>query len=59
MATCAALTAVMARLMFPYDWTWIQAMLFGSVISATDPVAVVALLQSLGKKACHSHLSVY
>jgi len=29
-------------------WTWGIAMLFGAVISATDPVAVVALLKELG-----------
>lgn len=30
------------------DWTWQIALLFGVVISATDPVAVVALLKELG-----------
>ncbi len=30
------------------DWTWQVALLFGVVISATDPVAVVALLKDLG-----------
>lgn len=29
-------------------WTWSMAMLFGAVISATDPVAVVAILKELG-----------
>lgn len=29
-------------------WTWTMAMLFGAVISATDPVAVVAILKELG-----------
>ncbi|HAW52099.1 MAG TPA: hypothetical protein DCX54_07210, partial [Flavobacteriales bacterium] len=29
-------------------WTWPIALMFGSVISATDPVAVVALLKELG-----------
>ena len=29
-------------------WTWPIALLFGTVISATDPVAVVALLKELG-----------
>lgn len=31
-----------------YNWTFPQACLFGSVISATDPVAVVAVLRELG-----------
>lgn len=30
------------------DWSWQIALLFGVVISATDPVAVVALLKDLG-----------
>ncbi|MDY6801968.1 MAG: cation:proton antiporter [Bacteroidota bacterium] len=30
------------------EWTWLIALLFGTVISATDPVAVVALLKELG-----------
>lgn len=30
------------------EFTWMHAMLFGSIISATDPVAVVALLKELG-----------
>ena len=29
-------------------FTWNAALLFGSIISATDPVAVVALLKELG-----------
>lgn len=30
------------------EWTWEYTLLFGAVISATDPVAVVALLKELG-----------
>ncbi|MEE4198910.1 MAG: cation:proton antiporter [Bacteroidales bacterium] len=30
------------------SWSWMIALLFGTVISATDPVAVVALLKELG-----------
>ncbi len=30
------------------DWNWTFALMFGALISATDPVAVVALLQELG-----------
>ena len=29
------------------DWSWTIALLFGALISATDPVAVVALLNEL------------
>ncbi|MBD3635823.1 MAG: cation:proton antiporter [Crocinitomicaceae bacterium] len=30
------------------EWTWPMVLLFGTVISATDPVAVVAILKELG-----------
>ena len=33
-----------------YRWSFEIALLFGSIISATDPVAVVALLKELGQK---------
>lgn len=32
----------------PYNWSWNLCMVFGSILSATDPVAVVALLKSVG-----------
>merc|ERR1719334_316961 len=35
-------------LLFPYKWSFAEALLFGSIASATDPVAVVALLRELG-----------
>ncbi len=31
-----------------YDWSWSFCFMFGSFVSATDPVAVVALLKELG-----------
>jgi NhaP-type Na+/H+ or K+/H+ antiporter len=43
-----ALTAVIARYLFPWSWSWEAAFMFGAVVSATDPVAVVALLKELG-----------
>lgn len=49
LAIATLLTGVMANMVFTYDWTWFQALMFGSIISATDPVAVVALLNELGK----------
>lgn len=33
-----------------YGWSWEPAMLVGGILSATDPVAVVALLKELGVK---------
>jgi Sodium/hydrogen exchanger family len=32
----------------PLGWGWSTALLLGSIVSATDPIAVVALLQELG-----------
>ena len=48
--TCVAigLTGIMAKYIFGYGWSWYQYMLFGSIISATDPVAIVSLLNDLG-----------
>lgn len=43
-----ALTAIMARYIFTYNWSWVTAVMFGAIFSATDPVAVVALLKDLG-----------
>jgi NhaP-type Na+/H+ or K+/H+ antiporter len=44
------LSALMMRYILRYDgeFTWSAALLFGSIISATDPVAVVCLLKELG-----------
>lgn len=44
----AALTALSLVAFFPSDWTFTTGMMFGSILAATDPVAVVALLKELG-----------
>lgn len=44
----AFLTGVLVLLIFPYNWSWPVSMAFGTVICATDPVAVVATLKDLG-----------
>merc|ERR1719277_2878454 len=44
----AVLTGLVGMYVFPYGWDWSTAMLFGSILSATDPVAVVAIFNSLG-----------
>lgn len=50
LAVATALSGVMAKMVFvDYGWTWFEALLFGSIVSATDPVAVVALLNDLGR----------
>lgn len=43
------LTALLVHTFQPdgYDWTWTSAIGFGAMISATDPVAVVALLKEM------------
>lgn len=44
------LSALMMKYVLGYDgeFTWEACLLYGSIISATDPVAVVALLKELG-----------
>lgn len=42
------LTALVAFYILPYNWSFNFCMTFGSILSATDPVAVAALLQELG-----------
>lgn len=44
----AILMASFVKYALPYSWGWNLAMIFGSIVSATDPVAVVALLKSAG-----------
>jgi NhaP-type Na+/H+ or K+/H+ antiporter/CRP-like cAMP-binding protein len=46
-ATILTAVSMMFILDLP-DWSWYVALLFGALISATDPVAVVALLRELG-----------
>ncbi|WJX46913.1 Son of sevenless 1 [Trifolium repens] len=38
----------MLKFTFPYNWSWKTSLLLGGLLSATDPVAVVALLKDLG-----------
>ena len=42
-----SLTALIAFYIFPYGWSFNLAMTFGSILSATDPVAVAALLEQV------------
>eukprot|EP00980_Cylindrotheca_fusiformis_P029899 scaffold24016_cov117-Cylindrotheca_fusiformis.AAC.1 len=43
-----ALTALVAFYIFPFGWPFNLAMAFGAILSATDPVAVAALLEEVG-----------
>ena len=42
------LTALVAFYVFPYNWTFNLSMTFGSILAATDPVAVASLLDEVG-----------
>lgn len=42
------LTALLLYYVFPYDWSFSLCMTAGSILSATDPVAVAALLEAVG-----------
>lgn len=42
------LTALIGYYIFPYGWSFDLAMTFGSILAATDPVAVAALLEEVG-----------
>jgi NhaP-type Na+/H+ or K+/H+ antiporter len=44
------LTAILVKYALPWDWSWTVALLFGALISATDPVAVVALLREVSSR---------
>jgi NhaP-type Na+/H+ or K+/H+ antiporter len=42
------LMGLVAKWVLPYSWDWKMAMCFASITAATDPVAVVGLLNQLG-----------
>ena len=42
------LTALVGYYVLPFDWPWFLCMTFGAIMSATDPVAVSALLEEVG-----------
>ena len=44
---CSSITALVLMGLYP-EWSILQAALLGSLLSATDPVAVVALLKKVG-----------
>ena len=50
MILAATATAVLAKYLFPWDWGWPLCFLFGALVSATDPVAVVALLKEVSSR---------
>jgi len=42
------LTGSAAYALLPWGWSWDLCMVFGSILAATDPVAVVTMLKELG-----------
>jgi CPA1 family monovalent cation:H+ antiporter len=46
--TTVILTPVVSTLHLEQDFTWQYALVFGALIAATDPIAVVAVFRSLG-----------
>lgn len=46
--TAMILTPVAGTLHFVQDFNWKHALVFGTIISATDPIAVVAIFKNLG-----------
>eukprot|EP00903_Cladosiphon_okamuranus_P022319 g20525.t1 len=47
-AMATIMTGSIVKFIFPYGWDWNLSLMLGGVLSATDPVAVVALLKELG-----------
>ncbi len=43
------LTALVGYYILPYEWPFFLCLTFGAIMSATDPVAVSALLEEVGK----------
>jgi len=43
-----AMIATFSAYVLPYGWDWPMCIVFGAILSATDPVAVVALFNTLG-----------
>lgn len=48
---CTVLTAFMSLWLLPWEWTFPVALMFGAIVSATDPVAVVSLLKEMCSRA--------
>jgi NhaP-type Na+/H+ or K+/H+ antiporter len=49
---------VVAKYVLPYNWSWSLCFVFGSILCATDPVAVVALLKKAGASSRLTYLII-
>ena len=58
MACGSLMMSCVIKLAYPL-WTWDLCLLLGTITSATDPVAVVALLRELGAKVSLSTTTVW
>jgi solute carrier family 9 (sodium/hydrogen exchanger), member 10/11 len=46
----ASITCLFCKYVMPFHWSWTMSMVFGSIVTATDPVAVVSILKASGAK---------
>jgi NhaP-type Na+/H+ or K+/H+ antiporter len=44
----ASLITMVVKYVFPYSWSWSQSWLLGAILSATDPIAVISIMESSG-----------
>ena len=49
----AALITIVVRFVLPYEWPWSYSWLLGAILSATDPVSVVSIMEA---NACDERL---
>ena len=50
------LMGALLKVTLPYEWGWGASLMLGSILSATDPVAVVALLKEVGASKRLGHI---
>ena len=51
MVLCTGITALLSLSVLPWNWSVGAALMFGAIVSATDPVAVVSLLKEMCSRA--------
>jgi NhaP-type Na+/H+ or K+/H+ antiporter len=51
-----ALMGALLKVTLPYGWGWASCLMLGAILSATDPVAVVALLKEVGASKRLGHI---